>query len=174
MRANVPNLGFDTVRFKSIIAVLLSGSLTACNPPKGQEFFCESYAQESMTNVYKQQIVRLAEQEMCVLWPVDSSQCATPSQPTMTQWRDLKEASNQQVRGHLQASFSLNQATLDILPFVREKGNLTNGEAVPTEQMHFVFRPSDGILQLTAGNTDSQTIEFVCKPWVKQKWWDIY
>ena len=111
---------------------------------------------------------------MCVLWPVDSSQCATPSQPTMTQWRDLKEASNQQVRGHLQASFSLNQATLDILPFVREKGNLTNGEAVPTEQMHFVFRPSDGILQLTEGNSDSQTIEFVCKPWVKQKWWDIY
>lgn len=92
----------------------------------------------------------------------------------MTQWLNLKEASNQQVRGHLQASFSLNQATLDILPFVREKGNLTNGEAVPIEQMHFVFRPSDGILQLTSGNTDSQTIEFVCKPWVKQKWWDIY
>ncbi len=127
-----------------------------------------------MTNVYKQQIVRLGEQEICVLWPVDSSQCATPNQPTMTQWLNLKEASNQQVRGHLQASFSLNQATLDILPFVREKGNLTNGEAVPIEQMHFVFRPSDGILQLTSGNTDSQTIEFVCKPWVKQKWWDIY
>lgn len=127
-----------------------------------------------MTNVYKQQIVRLGEQEICVLWSVDSSQCATPNQPTMTQWLNLKEASNQQVRGHLQASFSLNQATLDILPFVREKGNLTNGEAVPIEQMHFVFRPSDGILQLTSGNTDSQTIEFVCKPWVKQKWWDIY
>ena len=159
--------------FRSIIAVLFLGFLSGCTPQKGQEFFCESYAQESMTNVYKQQIVRLTEQDFCVIWPVDSSQCGTPRQPTMTQWFEAKEATNQ-VRGHLQASFSLNQAALDILPFVREKGNLTNGEAVPTEQMHFVFRPSDAILQLTTGNSDSQTIEFVCKPWVKQKWWDIY
>ena len=173
MLANVPSLGFDTVTFRSVIAVLLLGSLSACHSPKGQEFFCESYAQESMTNVYKQQIIRLTEQEFCVIWPVDSSQCATPSQPTMTQWLEVKEASNQ-VRGHLKASFSLNQASLDILPFVREKGSLTDGEPVPSEQLHFVFRPSDAILQLTEGNSDSQTIEFVCKPWVKQKWWAIY
>ena len=173
MRANVPNLGFDTVRFKSIIAVLLSGSLTACNPPKGQEFFCESYAQDSMTHVYKQQIIRLTEQEFCVIWPVDSSQCGTPNQPTMTQWLDLKEASVQ-VRGHLQTTLAVNQASLDILPFVRKIGDASNGVAVPTEQMHFVFRPSDAVLQLTEGNSDNQTMEFVCKPWVKQKWWAIY
>ena len=173
MLGNVPNLGFDTVIFKGILAVLLLGFLSACNPQKGQEFFCESYAQESMTNVYKQQIIRLTEQEFCVIWPVDSSQCGQAGKPTITQWFDVKEATKQ-VRGHLQTSFSLNQASLDILPFVRAKGNLTNGEAVPVEQMHFVFRPSDAILQLTAGNSDNQTIEYVCKPWVKQKWWAIY
>lgn len=156
-----------------VISVLLFGFLTACYSQKGQEFFCESYAQESMTNVYKQQIIRLIEQDFCVIWPVDSVICGHVAKPTMTQWFDMKEATKQ-VRGHLQTSFSLNQATLDILPFVRTKGSLTTGEAVSVEQMHFVFRPSNAILQLTAGNSDNQTIEYVCKPWVKQKWWAIY
>jgi len=171
--ANVPNLGFDTVTLRSIIALFLWVSVTACTPQKGQEFFCESYAQDSMTNVYKQQIIRLTEQEFCVIWPVDSSQCGTADQPTMTQWFDVKEASTQ-VRGHLQTSLAVNQASLDILPFVRKIGDASNGVAVPTEQMHFVFRPFDAILQLTEGNSDNQTTEFVCKPWVKQKWWAIY
>lgn len=173
MLANVPNLGFDTVTLRSIIAIFLWVSVTACTPQKGQEFFCESYAQDSMTNVYKQQIIRLTEQEFCVIWPVDSSQCGTPNQPTMTQWFDVKEASTQ-VRGHLQTSLAVNQASLDILPFVRTIGDASNGVALPTEQMHFVFRPSDAILHLTEGNSDNQTMEFVCKPWVKQKWWAIY
>ena len=173
MLANVPNLGFDTVTLRSIIAIVLWVSVTACTPQKGQEFFCESYAQDSMTNVYKQQIIRLTEQEFCVIWPVDSSQCGTLTQPTMTQWFDVKEASNQ-VRGHLQTSLAVNQASLDILPFVRKIGDASNGVAVPTEQMHFVFRPSDAVLQLTQGNSDNQTMEFVCKPWVKQKWLAIY
>ena len=173
MLANVPNLGFDSLTSRSIIAVFLWVSVTACTPQKGQEFFCESYLQDSMTNVYKQQIIRLTEQEFCVIWPVDSSQCGTPNQPTMTQWLDLKEASTQ-VRGHLQTSLAVNQASLDILPFVRKIGDASNGVAVPTEQMHFVFRPSDAVLRLTEGNSDKQTMEFVCKPWVKQKWWAIY
>ena len=173
MLANVPNLGFDTVTSRSIIAVFLCVSVNACTSQKGQEFFCESYAQDSMTNVYKQQIIRLTEQEFCVIWPVDSSQCGTPNQPTMTQWLDLKEASTQ-VRGHLQTSLAVNQVSLDILPFVRKIGDASNGVAVPTEQMHFVFRPSDAVLRLTEGNSDNQTMEFVCKPWVKQKWWAIY
>ena len=173
MLANVPNLGFDTVTLRSIIAIVLWVSVTACTPQKGQEFFCESYAQDSMTNVYKQQIIRLTEQEFCVIWPVDSFQCGTLTQPTMTQWFDVKEASNQ-VRGHLQTSLAVNQASLDILPFVRKIGDASNGVAVPSEQMHFVFRPSDAVLQLTQGNSDIQTMEFVCKPWVKQKWWAIY
>lgn len=173
MLANVPNLGFDTVTLRSIIAIFFWVSVTACTPQKGQEFFCESYAQDSMTNVYKQQIIRLTEQEFCVIWPIDSSQCATPNQPTMTQWFDVKEASNQ-VRGHLQTSLAVKQASLDILPFVRKIGDTSNGVAVPTEQMHFVFRPFDAVLQLTEGNSDNQTMEFVCKPWVKQKWWAIY
>jgi hypothetical protein len=29
-------------------------------------------------------------------------------------------------------------------------------------------------LLLTPGNQDSQTLEYVCKPWVKQRWWAIY
>ena len=91
----------------------------------------------------------------------------------MTQWFDVKEASTQ-VRGHLQTSLAVNQASLNILPFVRKIGDASNGVAVPTEQMHFVFRPSDATLQLTEGNNDNQTMEFVCKPWVKQKWWAIY
>jgi hypothetical protein len=40
--------------------------------------------------------------------------------------------------------------------------------------MQFVFRPSAGSLLLTPGNQDSQTLEFVCQPWVKQRWWAIY
>ena len=154
MLANVPNLGFDSVTSRSIIAVFLWVSVTACTPQKGQEFFCESYAQDSMTNVYKQQIIRLTEQEFCVIWPVDSSQCGTTDQPTMTQWFDVKEASTQ-VRGHLQTSLAANQASLNILPFVRKIGDASNGVAVPTEQMHFVFRPSDATLQLTEGNSDN-------------------
>ena len=173
MLANVPSLGFEPVTLKYIPAAFLWVSLTACTPPKGEEFFCESYAQDSMTNVYKQQIIRLNQHEFCVIWPVDSSQCATPHQPTMTQWFDDKDASHQ-VRGHMQTSLAVNQASLDILPFVRKIGDASNGVAVPTEQMHFVFRPSAAILQLTEGNSDNPTMEFACKPWVKQKWWAIY
>ena len=147
--------------------------LLACSQPADKEFFCENYSQESTINVYKQQIVRLTQQEICVAWPIDAPQCAKAGEPTMTEWLEGTDAT-QQMRASLQATFSPQQVSLDIFPFVREKGNLSDGVAAPTEQMQFIFRPSDESLQLSFGELGQKTISFGCRPWVKQKWWAIY
>jgi hypothetical protein len=57
---------------------------------------------------------------------------------------------------------------------VRNQGSQGNGVAKPTEQLQFVFRLNDKSLQLTPALQTQRAIEFVCKPWVKQKWWAIY
>ncbi len=173
MPGNVKNLGFDSVMNRGFIVYGLVLFLAACSAPDSREFFCESYTQESLTNVYKQQTIRLSKQQLCVVWPADASVCGAAGKPVITEWFDVR-ASPRQIRGHLQTDFSSNQVSMDILPFVRDKGATSNGQPVPNEQMHFVFRPSTGILLLTPGNQDSQTLEFVCKPWVKQRWWAIY
>ena len=147
--------------------------LLACTQPSGKEFFCENYSQESTINVYMQQIVRLTEQEICVVWPIDAPQCVKAGEPTITKWFESKDVAKQ-MRGHLQATFSSQQVSLVILPFVREKGDLSNGVASPTEQLQFIFRPSDESLQLSFGELGQKAISFGCKPWVKQKWWAIY
>ena len=167
------NLGSSSVSSCSSFLCLALCFLLACSPPSGKEFFCESYSQESTINVYKQQIVRLTEQEICVAWPIDAPQCAKAGEPTMTKWLEGTDAA-QQMRARLQATFSPQQVSLDILPFVREKGSLSDGVAAPTEQMQFIFRPSDESLQLSSGELGQKTISFGCKPWVKQKWWAIY
>jgi hypothetical protein len=147
--------------------------LTSCTSTDSQDYFCESYVQEDLSKVYKQQIARLSEKQFCVMWPVDTQQCAQFGQPSMTEWMDIKET-KRQMRGHLQLAVSKTHISLHILPFVRAQGDESNGIAVPTEQMHFVFRRDATALQLTPGNQDTQTIEFVCKSWVRQKWWSIY
>lgn len=147
--------------------------VTACSQSTGEEYFCESYAQESMTNVYKQQIVRLNEKEICVIWPLDTVQCAPFGKPALTPWFEGSDG-KREVRGHLQASLSAQQAYIDIVPFVRDKGNSSTGVPAPTEHLEFVFRLSDKSLQLTPAQQVSRAMEFVCKPWVKQKWWAIY
>lgn len=91
----------------------------------------------------------------------------------MTNWLEGTAAAKQ-MRGHLQASFSSQKVILVILPFVREKGDLSNGVASPAEQQQFTFRPADASLQLSAGEFDQSPLNFACKPWVKQKWWSIY
>jgi hypothetical protein len=147
--------------------------LLACSGSTDEEYFCESYAQESMTNVYKQQIVRLNANEMCVVWPIDTSHCAQFAKPTLTPWLEGSMATKE-VRGHMQAVRSSTQVVVDILPFVRNQGSQGNGVAKPTEQLQFVFRLNDKSLQLTPALQTQRAIEFVCKPWVKQKWWAIY
>ena len=91
----------------------------------------------------------------------------------MTQWMEGTDAAKQ-MRGHLQVTFSPKQVTLELLPFVRDKGDISIGLASPTEQLQFIFRPSDSSLQLTSGQSEQKSISFVCKPWEKQKWWAIY
>lgn len=123
--------------------------------------------------MYKQQIVRLNRNEMCVVWPIDASHCAQFNKPTLTPWLEGSMATKE-VRGHMQAVRTSGQVVLDILPFVRNQGSQSNGIAKPTEQLQFVFRLNDKSLQLTPALQTQRAIEFVCKPWVKQKWWDIY
>jgi hypothetical protein len=53
-------------------------------------------------------------------------------------------------------------------------GDVSNGVASLTEQLQFIFRPADASLQMSFGQSEQKTISFVCKPWVKQKWWSIY
>jgi hypothetical protein len=169
----VKNLGFDTVMIRAFVVYVLVLFLSACTVSDNREFFCESYMQESLSNVYKQQVIQLGKQQLCVIWPVDAAVCGVSGKPVITAWFDAR-SSQRQTRGHLQTDFSANQVSMDILPFVRDKGDVSNGQPVPNEQLHFVFRPSSGILLLTPGNQDSQTLEYVCKPWVKQRWWAIY
>jgi hypothetical protein len=169
----VKNLGFKAVTTRFVFVCLPLCLLLACSPPSGKEFFCESYSQESTMNRYKQQIVRLSEQEICVAWPIDTPQCAKAGEPSMTLWLQGTDATKQ-MRGHLQATFSPQQVTLDLLPFVRDKGDISIGLAYPTEQLQFIFRLSDESLQLTSGQSEEKTISFVCKPWEKQKWWSVY
>ena len=126
-----------------------------------------------MTNVYKQQIVRLNRNEMCVVWPIDASHCAQFNKPTLTPWLEGSIATKE-VRGHMQAVRTSGQVVLDILPFVRNQGSQSNGIAKPTEQLQFVFLVDNKSLKITPAQQTQRAIEFVCKPWVKQKWWDIY
>ena len=172
-RGSVKNRGFDMVTKSGFIAFIFVFFLSACTSSDTQEFFCESYAQENLSNVYKQQIIRLGKQQLCVTWPVDASVCGVAGKPVLTAWFDDRTRLGQ-IRGHLQTDFSSKQVSLDILPFARDKGDASSGLPVPNAQLHFVFRPSEGSLLLTPGNQDSQTSEFVCKPWIKQRWWGIY
>jgi hypothetical protein len=57
---------------------------------------------------------------------------------------------------------------------VREIGDVSNGVAALTDQLQFIFRPADASLQMSSGQSEQKTISFICKPWVKQKWWSIY
>ena len=167
------SLGSDAVNQRLLGICISCIVVVACSQPTGEEYFCESYAQESMTNVYKQQIVRLNAREFCVVWPVDASQCAQFGKPTLTPWIQDSETTKE-VRGHMQATLSAEQASVDILPFVRDKGSQTNGVSVLNEQLQFVFRLEDKSLQLIPAQQVPRAIMFVCKPWVKQKWWAIY
>ena len=167
------NLGSNAVRVRPSFLCLALCFLLACSPPSGKEFFCESYSQESTIDRYKQQIVRLGEQDICVAWPIDTPQCAKAGEPSMTLWLQGTDASKQ-MRAQLQATFSAEQIILDIVPFVRDMGDVSNGVASPTEQLQFIFRPSDASLQMFSGQSEKKVISFVCKPWEKQKWWSIY
>lgn len=118
-------------------------------------------------------MVRLSEQEICVVWPIDTPQCAKAGEPSMTLWLQGSDATKQ-MRAQLQATFSSQQISLDIVPFVRELGDVSNGIASPSEQMQFIFHPADASLQMSSARSEKKTISFVCKPWVKQKWWSIY
>lgn len=91
----------------------------------------------------------------------------------MTLWLQGADATKQ-MRAQLKASFSAQQVSLDIVPFVREMGDVSNGVASLTEQMQFIFRQADASLQMSAGQSEQKTFNFVCKPWEKQKWWSIY
>lgn len=167
------NLGSSAVSVRSSFLCLTLCFLLACSPPSAKEFFCESYSQESTINRYKQQMVRLSEQEICVVWPIDTPQCAKAGEPSMTLWLQGSDVTKQ-MRAQLQATFSAQQVSLDIVPFVREMGDVSSGIASPSEQMQFVFNPADASLQMSSGRSEQKTISFVCKPWVKQKWWSIY
>jgi hypothetical protein len=169
----VKNLGSSAVSARPSFLCLTLCFLLACSPPSGKEFFCESYSQESTINRYKQQVVRLSEHEVCVAWPIDTPQCAKAGEPSMTLWLQGKDATKQ-MRAQLQATFSVQQVSLDIVPFVRDMGDVSNGVASLTEQLQFIFRPADASLQMSFGQSEQKTISFVCKPWVKQKWWSIY
>ncbi len=167
------NPGSSAVSARLSFLCLALCFLLACSPPSGQEFFCESYSQESTINRYKQQVVRLSEQEICVAWPIDNPQCAKAGEPSMTLWLQGADATKQ-MRAQLQGTFSAQQVSLDIVPFVRDMGDVSNGVASLTEQLQFIFRPADASLQMSFGQSEQKTISFVCKPWVKQKWWSIY
>jgi hypothetical protein len=169
----VKNLGSNAVSARPIFLCLALCFLLACSPPSGREYFCESYSQESTISRYKQQIVRLSEQDICVAWPIDTPQCAKAGEPSMTLWLQGTDATKQ-MRAQLQATFSAQQVSLDIVPFVRDMGDVSNGVASPTEQLQFIFRPADASLQMSSGQSEQKTISFVCKPWEKQKWWSIY
>jgi hypothetical protein len=169
----VKNLGFNAVRVRPIFLCWALCFLLACSPPSGEEFFCESYSQESTINRYKQQIVRLSQQEICVAWPIDTTQCAKAGEPRMTVWLQGTDATKQ-MRAQLQATFSAEQVRLDIVPFVRDMGDASNGVASPADQLQFIFRLSDASLQMSSGQSEQKTISFVCKPWEKQKWWSVY
>ena len=91
----------------------------------------------------------------------------------MTLWLQGTDATKQ-MRAQLQGTFSAQQVSLDIVPFVREMGDVSNGVASLTKQLQFIFRPADASLQMSFGQSEQKTISFVCKPWVKQKWWSIY
>ncbi len=91
----------------------------------------------------------------------------------MTLWLQGADATKQ-MRAQLQATFSAQQVSLDIVPFVREMGDVSNGVASLTEQLQFIFRPADASLLMSFGQSEQKIISFVCKPWVKQKWWSIY
>jgi len=169
----VKNLGSKAVITRFAFIYLPLCLLLACSQPTGKEFFCEHYSQDSTVNLYRQQIVRLSEHEICVVWPLDTLQCAKAGELSMTKWIEGTDAA-QQIRGHLQATFSSQQVSLVILPFMRQKGDLSIGVATPTEQLQYVFLPSEASLQLTSGKLEQKSISFVCKPWEKQKWWSIY
>jgi len=169
----VKNLGFNAVNTRFVFVYLPICFLLACSKPTGKEFFCENYSQDSTVNLYRQQVVRLSDQEICVVWPLDTLQCAKAGEVSMSLWLQGTDATKQ-TRAQLQATFSAQQVNLDIVPFVREKGDISNGLASPTEQLQFIFRPTDASLQMSSGQSEQKTISFDCKPWDKQKWWAIY
>jgi hypothetical protein len=169
----VKNLGFNAVNTRFVFVYLPICFLLACSKPTGKEFFCENYSQDSTVNLYRQQVVRLSDQEICVVWPLDTLQCAKAGEVSMSLWLQGTDATKQ-TRAQLQATFSAQQVNLDIVPFVREKGDISNGLASPTEQLQFIFRPTDASLQMSSGQSEQKPISFACKPWDKQKWWAIY
>lgn len=146
-------------------------AIGACSEPTTKEYFCETYLQQGQSQFYKQQIVQLNNQSICLLDNVDTPVCGKFNQVILTPWRSLD--SKRQVRETIEAKSSKDMVSIDIN---QETKSIETGQPPQdSKQMstHYEFQKKSASLTMTTDEIAEPTV-FSCKPWAKRAWWQVY
>jgi len=166
----VTTVGSD--RFLKLLhAICILGLLSACTEEPLKEFFCEAYPQEGESLLYKQQIVQLGNDSMCLLGATDAPLCGIQNQNATTPWHS--QDSKTELRETLNVKMGKDLATMEI----DQESRLTDKTQANIETIHvsmlYEFQRRAGTLILTVGEGHPPTV-YACKPWTKRAWWKIY
>ena len=169
-RVNVTTVGSDPL-LKLLYASCFVCLLSACTEAPLKEYFCEAYPQEGESLIYKQQIVQLGNDSMCLLGATDLHLCGIHNQNATTPWH--LQDSQTEFRETLNVKLNKDWATMAI----DQESRLADKAQGNTETTHvymlYEFQKRAGTLNLTIGQGNQPTV-YTCKPWTKRAWWHIY
>ncbi|MEY4676095.1 MAG: hypothetical protein RLZZ470_602 [Pseudomonadota bacterium] len=145
--------------------------LSACSDQPLQELFCETNAQQGQARVYKQQIVTLSPDSLCLLSNQDVLRCASSQESTQSAW----SVRDDQTQTRELTSVKMGKDV--VLMQVQEEIQTASNSQAPPETAHqlitYEFHKKNQTLTVTA-HDDTSPVVFVCKPWVRRAWWQLY
>jgi hypothetical protein len=147
--------------------------LSACTDAPVKEFFCESTDTDGGANFYKQQIVRLSDRQMCVIWPSNAPTCVQANQPMTTPWQVNQETQIKHQEA-LELRISRESAVLQIMQRQVSLTAEAADERPASPLLRFEFKKRPEVLTVLTSAVDKDPRVFTCKPWTKRQWWAIY
>lgn len=150
----------------------LIAASAACTEAPVKEFFCESTDPKGGIHFYKQQVVQLGYQQMCVLWPRDQPVCVQANKPLKTAWQDSPESQTKH-QEILELRLSKESAVLQILQS-QQPLYASSSNVIPfSPLMRFEFKKRAEVLTVYTSAVDKEAREFACQPWAKRSWWQL-
>jgi hypothetical protein len=169
-KGNVKIVGSNAWTWKRLSFVVLVFAGTACTQAPVKEFFCESTDPKGGIHFYKQQVVQLSNQQMCVLWPMDTPVCVQANKPLKTAWQDNPELQTKH-QETLELRLSKESAVLQISQS-QQSINATSANEIPVSPLvRFEFKKRAEVLMVYTSAVDKDAREFACQPWAKRAWW---
>lgn len=148
-------------------------SVAACMDAPVKEYFCESTDNGGGVNFYKQQIVRLNEKQMCLLWPSDALICLSANQTMSTPWQ-VDEDKGIKHQESLNLRINRESALVEIMQKQSPLTSETADEKPLSPLLRYEFKKRAEVLTLLTSAVDKDPRVFACKPWVKRPWWSLY